>query len=204
MSRWIQRVAPPPMHSAPHHRHRMARPGLALSVVIDEDGTRLLPCGVDATCRQHRRVRLRPDPLRSSSSRTGARVPRLARGHSLPLVCLGSRSPAGQGCQSPYRFSAYAIVTATGTPSPRLWARNAIAPLITALRQPIRADRRRSRTSASPPARGSMRPSANRRDQVEKDTEDNQELLASMGPSAIAGIRVLISRSGGTHLFQLQ
>ena len=49
VSGWIQRVAPPPMHSAPHHRHRVARPGLALSVVIDEHGARLLPRGVDAT-----------------------------------------------------------------------------------------------------------------------------------------------------------
>ena len=30
----------------------------------------------------------------------------------------------------PHRFSAYAIITATGTPSPRPWARNAIPPLL--------------------------------------------------------------------------
>ena len=34
-------------------RYRVAGPGLALSVVIDEDGTRLLPRGADAPRRQH-------------------------------------------------------------------------------------------------------------------------------------------------------
>ena len=54
-----------------------------------------------------RRSRFRPHPPRSSSSRTGARVLWLVQWarwlHTL----------------RPYRFTSYAIVTATGTPSPR-------------------------------------------------------------------------------------
>ncbi len=82
-----------------------------------------------------RRVGFRPHPPRSSSSRTGARVPRLhPRSRCLSLASAGG-SPARRGrlkkvkpaaliaagftLYAPGRFSAYAIVTATGTPSHR-------------------------------------------------------------------------------------
>ena len=90
VSRRIQRVPPPPVRSAPYHCYRVARPGLALPVVINEDGARLLPRGVDATCRQHgvqgsvlirlvarRRVRERAC-LGWSCRHAASRVPRLA------------------------------------------------------------------------------------------------------------------------------
>ena len=45
---------------------------------------------------------------------------------------------AGFTTLCPYRFSAYAIVTATGTPSPRPWARNAITvSVVTAYGEPL-------------------------------------------------------------------
>ena len=87
------------------------------------------------------RLRSRPDPSGSSSSRTGARVPRLAlwtrclssasagglrRPKAVEIVKPAALPAAGFTTLCPYRFSAYAIVTATGTPSPRPWARNAI------------------------------------------------------------------------------
>ncbi len=87
------------------------------------------------------RLRSRPDPSGSSSSRTGTRVPRLAlwtrclscasagglrRPKAVEIVKPAALPAAGFTTLCPYRFSAYAIVTATGTPSPRPWARNAI------------------------------------------------------------------------------
>ena len=121
---------------------RMARPALALPVVIDEDGTRLLPPGVDASRRQHGAqgsVLIRLIVRRRPRERVclGCTL-----GHSLPLGGLGwwfsrpPRPPEKSEARSTYplrahtsrsgRLSAYAIVTATGTPSPRPWARNAI------------------------------------------------------------------------------
>ena len=114
----------------------------ALSVMIDEDGTRLLPCGVDAPRRQHGAqgpVLIRLVVRRRQRERVclGCTL-----GHSrLSCASAGRLSPVGQAVKKvkpaaftccglhtlrPHRFSAYAIITATGTPSPRPWARNAI------------------------------------------------------------------------------
>ena len=111
--------------------------------MIDEDGTRLLPCGVDAPRRQHGAqgpVLIRLVVRRRQRERVclGCTL-----GHSrLSCASAGGLSPVGQAVKKvkpaaftccglhtlrPHRFSAYAIITATGTPSPRPWARNAIA-----------------------------------------------------------------------------
>ena len=53
MSSGIEGVAPPPRTYGTPPLLPGSRAGLALPVMIDEDGARLLPCGVDAARRQH-------------------------------------------------------------------------------------------------------------------------------------------------------
>ena len=101
----IQRVAPLPMHTAPHHRHRVARPGRTARSCAFGSDRRTLRTSAPPWRRRNvtaaRRVGFRPHPPRSSSSRAGARVPRLRLGtlaaSRVPRLAVVSRRP---GCKS--------------------------------------------------------------------------------------------------------